>query len=287
MIRCREITLDVSDTTLSLTEWAGAGDPILLIHATGFHRHCWNEIVARLPGRHIYTVDLRFHGASGQNGEVRWELMANDIEEMLKKLDLNQLIGAGHSLGGHILTRVAAKAPERFKHIVLVDPVIMSPQRAVEALKATRGLKATDHPVSRRKNLWQDAEEMYQRFKDRTPFDTWQPQVLRDYCDHALRPPQKGAQRQLACDPINEAAIYLNHSGMEDIFEQLDKVLVPATLLRAPPGDGKQHKPLDSPTWSELASALPDCRDVYLPDHNHFIPMQDPELVAGHIGNIR
>ena len=33
-----------------------------------------------------------------------------------------------------------------------------------------------------------------------------------------------------------------------------------------------------SPTWTELASALPDCEEIYLPEHNHFIPMQDPEL---------
>ena len=31
-----------------------------------------------------------------------------------------------------------------------------------------------------------------------------------------------------------------------------------------------------SPTWPDLASAMPDCRDVYLPDLDHFIPMRDP-----------
>ena len=38
-----------------------------------------------------------------------------------------------------------------------------------------------------------------------------------------------------------------------------------------------------SPTWPALASVLPHARDIYLPQMNHFIPMQDPELVAGYI----
>jgi hypothetical protein len=32
-----------------------------------------------------------------------------------------------------------------------------------------------------------------------------------------------------------------------------------------------------------LASALPDCEDVLLPELNHLIPMQDPALVAKYI----
>jgi pimeloyl-ACP methyl ester carboxylesterase len=35
-----------------------------------------------------------------------------------------------------------------------------------------------------------------------------------------------------------------------------------------------------SPTWPGLAAALPRGRDVFLPDHTHFIPMEDPALVA-------
>jgi hypothetical protein len=35
-----------------------------------------------------------------------------------------------------------------------------------------------------------------------------------------------------------------------------------------------------SPTWPQLADALPDCKEIFLPNLNHFIPMQDPALVA-------
>lgn len=276
----REFRVDIGDVELSVAEWAGQSDPVLLLHATGFHSRCWNQVVKRLPGRHIYAVDLRFHGSSGDTGEVDWNILAEDIRILITQLDLVNVVGVGHSIGGHLMARVAAQAPERFKHLVLIDPVIMSPERYAQMHEFTQGIDAKDHPVSRRKNQWRDADEMYQRFKGRAPFDSWQPEVLRDYCDYALRPADSNALRQLACDPINEASFYLNQSGNESIHHELSKITTPVTLLRAPPGDDAMRDLSTSPTWPELASALPDCEEIFLPDLNHFIPMQDPALVA-------
>lgn len=276
----REFRVDIGDVELSVAEWAGESDPVLLLHATGFHSRCWNQVVKRLPGCHIYAVDLRFHGGSGATGEVDWNILAEDIRILITQLDLVNVVGVGHSIGGHLMARAAAHAPERFKHLVLIDPVIMSPEGYVQLHRYTRGIDAKDHPVSRRKNQWRDADEMYQRFKARAPFDTWQPEVLRDYCDYALRPADNDALRQLACDPINEASFYLNQRGNESIHHELHKITTPVTLLRAPPGGDAMSDLSTSPTWPELAAALPRCEEIFLPDLNHFIPMQDPALVA-------
>ena len=179
----REITesrIDIGEVELSVVEWQGDGDPVLLLHATGFHSRCWNEVVKRLPGQHIYAVDLRFHGGSGAAGEVDWKLMVEDIRILVERLDLRQLVGVGHSIGGHLVARVAAALPGRFKQLLLIDPVIMSPERYAGLHEFAANLRAEDHPVTRRKNRWQDADEMYQRFRDKPPFDSWDPRVLRE-----------------------------------------------------------------------------------------------------------
>jgi pimeloyl-ACP methyl ester carboxylesterase len=283
MRECSEFRLDIGDVELSVTEWAGTGDPILLLHATGFHSRCWDQVVSRLPGRHIYAADLRFHGTSGDTGRVDWGVMTDDIRLLIDRLDLTQLVGVGHSIGGYLIARAAAQAPSRFKHLILIDPVIMSPERYTHFQNFAGGIQARDHPVSRRKNQWRDANEMYERFKERAPFNTWQSAVLRDYCSYALGPAHEGALRQLACDPINEAGIYLSQRGNEVILEELHKIATPVTLLRAAPGDDSMVDLSASPTWPGLAAALPHCREIYLPDMNHFIPMQDPALVANYI----
>ncbi|MBK6512104.1 MAG: alpha/beta fold hydrolase [Haliea sp.] len=92
----REFRLDIGDIELAGIEWPGQGDPILLLHATGFHCRCWNQVVRQLPGRHVYAMDLRFHGNSGSRGAADWRLMAEDIYQAIDRLDLERLVGVGH-----------------------------------------------------------------------------------------------------------------------------------------------------------------------------------------------
>jgi pimeloyl-ACP methyl ester carboxylesterase len=240
----RNFTVAIDEVELSVNEWAGDSDPILLLHATGFHSRCWDQVVKGLPGQHVYAVDIHLHG--------------------------------GSSMGGHLITRICAALPDRFKQLVLIDPVIFPPEFYTDSAPALEESRVEDHPVSRRKNNWLDAQEMFLRFKDRPPFDSWQEEVLQDYCDYALLPADEEGFRQLACNPINEASIYLIHVGNEVILAMLPHIATPVTLLRAPPDENFVGDFSKSPTWPELANYLPCCREFYLPDHTHFIPPGSP-----------
>lgn len=277
------LTIDVGDVDMAVYAWRSAkprGRPIVLLHATGFHSHCWQQVVNALPQHTLYAVDLRYHGKSGDAGTVNWGTMANDIERVLETLALENVMGVGHSIGGHLLARVAARNPALLSQLMLIDPVIMSPQQYQMFEDNAALLAASEHPVARRKNAWQDAQEMFDRFVQRSPFDTWDPAVLRDYCDHALRDPDERGIRQLACLPANEAAIYLSQQGNKQLLDQLHLLQLPVTLLRAPQDESDPLSLSTSPTWPDLADALPDCQEIYMPDCNHFIPMQKPQRVA-------
>lgn len=279
-----ELRIDAGSVELCVYEWPGKGDPVLLLHATGFHSRCWNEVVEQLPGQHVYAVDIHFHGRSSDAGAiVDWKLFSEDMCLLIEQLDLQNIVGVGHSMGGYLAAWAASVQPERFSELVLIDPVIMSPERYAELEQLTANLDVEDHPVAQRKNNWRDGDEMFQRFCDRPPFDSWNRNVLRDYCDYALLPPGEDGLRQLACNPINEATNYLNNKRNAAILDRLQRITTPVTLLRARGGEGPIVDFSTSPTWPELASVLPDCRDIYLPDLDHFIPMRDPELVASYI----
>jgi pimeloyl-ACP methyl ester carboxylesterase len=253
---------------------------VLLLHATGFHSRCWDSIARKLQGIHIYAVDLRFHGRSDRHGTVNWLLMASDIQALLARLQLSRVVGVGHSLGGFLTAYVAAQQTQRFKQLVLIDPVIMPRQSYGAFAVPADAIDPAQNPVSRRKNQWRDAAEMYQRFHSKPPFNTWDEQVLRDYCDYALRSAPDESALQLACDPLHEASIYLAQKGNEAIYDQLHRLTLPVTLLRAPRDEQNPTDFAGSPTWPGLAKALPNAREFYLPDMSHFIPMEDPGLVA-------
>lgn len=280
----RTFTVALDDVELCAHEWAGTGDPVLLLHATGFHGRCWDQVVKELPGQRVIAVDIHLHGGSSAvQANVDLRLFSADMGRVVEMLELERIVGVGHSMGGHLIARMAAAMPERFKQLVLVDPVIFPPEFYADRAPLLEQMKVEDHPVSRRKNNWRDAEEMFERFRNRPPFNSWQSEVLRDYCDYALLPADDDGVRQLACDPINESMFYLNHTGNAGILQELPRIKAPVTLLRAPPAEDATIDLSKSPTWPQLASVLPLCREIYLPDHNHFIPMQDPALVAYYI----
>ncbi len=277
------LSVDVGDIEVGVWHWPGAaGDantPLVFLHATGFHARCWDAVIEALPEYSAYALDLRFHGTSGKQGDVEWPIMAADVVAVLDKLDLAGVYLIGHSVGGYLATIAAAERPGRISKLLLVDPVIFSPERYGFAEQLRQMMKPEDNPISKRRNAWEGPEEMYERFKARSPFDLWQDRVLRDYCAHALV--SGDAPRQLACDPLHEVQIYLHQNGAA-INAAIPKVKQPVTILRAIEAT-EADAPFDmskSPTWPELAAQYANATDEYHPELTHFIPMQAPDLVV-------
>ncbi len=263
----------INGVRLALYERAGAGQPLLFVHANGFHARCWDQVIARLPGRRCYAPDLRGHGRSDKpDPPYDWRVFGQDIAGLARALGLRGAVGVGHSLGGHAVALAAALAPGAFGRLLLIDPVILPP--AVYRLPAP-----AEHFAARRRDRWESPAAMEQRFGARPPFSRWDPAVLHDYCLHGLLPAPDGAGFVLACPPAVEAAIYQT-GNRADIYAEIATVDIPVVVMRA----GQPARSLDdmagSPTAPDLAQRFPRGRDIHLPQHTHFIPMEDPALVA-------
>lgn len=283
-----EKRIALADVELAYFEWgASRGPTVLLAHATGFHARCWDGVARSLgaDAPHMVALDQRGHGRSSKEGPFHWRQFGLDLSAFVAALDLDRIIGVGHSMGGHCMVQAAAAAPSRFRQLLLLDPVVMAPGTYRQPPQFAT---AETHPVARRRNHWPSAEAMFRRFENRHPFSLWHPAVLRDYCTHGLLPAPGADGLVLACPPQVEASIYLGSTG-RDIAAQVATLPHRVTVLRAQrrePDEGQNAGAMDfsrSPTWPELAAAFPNGRDVYLPHLTHFIPMQQPALVAEHI----
>jgi pimeloyl-ACP methyl ester carboxylesterase len=267
-------------------EWGEAGDEssILLLHATGFHARCWDKLIEALPAnRHIIAVDHRGHGRSSKPDSLSdWSQQARAIADLIEGLNLNSLIGVGHSMGGYCVVQVAGWDESRFQRLVLVDPTIVEAEVYINP-PALSEIDPTDHPVARRRNIWASAEEMFEHFKDRHPYSLWDPEVLRDYCTYGLLSAVDGTHLELACPPHLESSIYQGFRCC-DPYPSLANITVPILILRAQQGakDGQMDF-ANSPTWTELASAFHNATDVFIPELSHFMPMQDPTRIASYI----
>lgn len=276
------------DNRLCYFEWGNPDGPvILLLHATGFHARCWDKVVAELPSDHrIIAVDHRGHGRSAKPETiVDWRKNASALGDLIEGLDLRDIVGAGHSMGGHCLVQLAAKMGERFKRLVLIDPVIMEPELYVDAPRPEE-LDPSTNPVSRRRAQWESPEQMRNRLKDHPSYAIWEPAVLEDYCEYGLLPHADGDGFDLACPPFLEASIYTGSRSI-DPYPMVDQITVPVTVLRAPRGE--QQATIDftrSPTWPGLADRFANGTDIFLPELTHFLPMQDPKRIAAYIAGL-
>jgi pimeloyl-ACP methyl ester carboxylesterase len=264
----------VNGVELAVYEWPGDGPPLLLAHATSFHGRCWDPVAELLPGRRRVAFDHRGHGRSAKpEPPYRWADFGADTAALAAALDLRGAVAVGHSLGGYAATLAAALAPGRLAALLLLDPVILAPERYV-------GRTPGAHGAARRRAHWSSPRAFYERLHDRPPFSRWQPAALHAYCDHGLLRNPAGHDYVLACPPAVEADIYQGATE-RPLYAEIAALKIPAVVVRGHPYQDNPAEDLSaSPTFPGLAGAFPNGRDVFLPDHDHFIPMVDPALVA-------
>ncbi len=277
--------LQLPEVTLSYFEWGNAADPtLLLVHATGFHARCWDQVVARLPkGVQVVALDMRGHGRSDKLPPYNWDTFGQDLVAFADALQMVDVVGVGHSMGGHCVAQLAAERPHVFRELLLLDPVIF--ERSAYSSDKYRGYEnAADHPVAGRREVWDSWQAMHESLQGKGSFGLWDAQVFEDYCRYGVLPNADGGVN-LACPALVEASIYLGNT-QTDLHKAIPSIKIPVTVLRAPPRDPDAPPEMDfskSPTVPELASYFPQGTDVLLPELTHFIPMQAPELVAGYI----
>jgi pimeloyl-ACP methyl ester carboxylesterase len=179
-------------------------------------------------------------------------------------------------MGGHITVQTAAIRPDTYSALLLIDPTIFP--------REFYGGPPPDAAFTRRRrNRFASPDEMFERFRDRLPFQRWHPDILRDYCNYGVLP--NGDAYILACPPEVEAAIYENSKTEgANIYPDIARVRQPVTIIRA--GKTRTQDVFDlsaSPTSPDLASHFASAREIVLPDASHYIAMEEPDLVTAEI----
>jgi 3-oxoadipate enol-lactonase len=112
------------DVTIHAVE-AGAGPPLVFMHALGWDHRQWLHEIARYRDRYrVIAADTRGHGASTQSaGPYTLRGFADDWQSMLDGLGVTSACLVGFSLGGMIAQYMAIDHPERVAALVLVSTV--------------------------------------------------------------------------------------------------------------------------------------------------------------------
>lgn len=122
-------------------DW-GSGQPVLFSHGWPLSADAWEDQMVFLGSRGFRCIahDRRGHGRSGQpwNGNDM-DTFADDLAALVEKLDLNDVIHVGHSMGGGEVARyIGRHGTQRVAKAVLIAAV---PPRMLKSAANPVGLE--------------------------------------------------------------------------------------------------------------------------------------------------
>jgi pimeloyl-ACP methyl ester carboxylesterase len=252
----------------------GAGRPLLLAHATGFHGRMWLPVVRHLRGRyHCIAFDERGHGESDKapNGDYDWRGFALDALAVIDAWGLSRPLAAGHSCGGTLLLLAEMLRPGTLDAVYCYEPVIFP--RLEDGLLSQNPLaEGTRH----RREAFPSREDAAANYRAKPPMSRFAPDALTAYVTWGFEDLPDGSVR-LRCRRDDEARMYElgAHNG---VFEALGDIATPATVVC---GDDGPH--FDKQAIETIAARLAHSRTEVISGVGHFGPFERPEAVAASI----
>jgi pimeloyl-ACP methyl ester carboxylesterase/rhodanese-related sulfurtransferase len=108
--------------TVSALVWGESAPRVALLHGGGLNAHTWDATLLALDEPAV-AVDLPGHGDSAwrDDADYRPETIADGVDGALAELAPGPVVLVGQSLGGLTALVLAARHPERFTRVVVID----------------------------------------------------------------------------------------------------------------------------------------------------------------------
>lgn len=233
--------------------------PLVLLHAFPLDARMWDPVRAPLAERfRVITPDQRGLGRSPlPETEAEPDLAdaARDVVALLDKLELDQVVLGGCSMGGYLAMAVLRQAPERVGGLVLID----TKATADTPEAAQTRLDVADRAEAEGVKGWLADGNLPNLLADTASADVRA--RVRELID--AQPPSGVAWA---------ARAMRNRPDSVDLLRETD---VPALVIV---GERDAITPLDAA--NTMVDALPDATLAVLPDVGHLTPLEDPAGVV-------
>jgi pimeloyl-ACP methyl ester carboxylesterase len=253
---------------MHVERYGHGGAPVVLIHGFGTCSFLWRQVgpALAITQHTAYAVDLLGYGESDRPFDADFGIAAQSdyLERAMTALRVARAAIIGLDIGAAIALRLAALRPERVARLVLVNPVggedlpagdvrAMQRNTARFALRVSRGMFGASPLLA--------------------------PILTASVVDPARMPPtligrylapfigQEGVTHLLAL------ARAIRGIDLEDL--DLSQVRAHTLIIR-----GEKDPWLDATVAQKLASDIPECRFITLPDAGRLIPEETPHELA-------
>ncbi|MCS5497090.1 alpha/beta hydrolase [Cnuibacter physcomitrellae] len=247
----------------------GSGPAVVLLHGTSANHAVWEPVGDALEGTAtVIALDQRGHGRSDKpvSGYTGADF-ADDVVRVLDALGLDRAVVAGHSLGGRNAWLAAARHPSRITGAVVVDYTPYVEASVLDEL---------DVRVAAGFREFSDQGEIERYLRER--YTRILPGAVSRRARWGYRETEEGSWVPLASPDAMRQLI----EGFRTPFDaEFREVAVPMSHLR---GDGSRIVSVDA--WERARADRPADRWVEVPDTDHYIPEEVPDLVAAEIDRV-
>ena len=156
----------------------GEGDPVVLIHGFGLDSRIWVKQVEELSKTNkVITYDLRGFGKSSlPNGRYSH---TEDLNQLLKELNIQSSKIVGHSFGGELAVEYALKYPNKVNSLVLISPSLRGIKGDTSDWEALIELGKTGDIESLRKRILENP--VFKDFKEGSKEMELIKEIVNDY----------------------------------------------------------------------------------------------------------
>lgn len=203
---------------------------------------------------------------------------ADVLIEFLQKTQDKPVIGIGHSQGATATTIAAAKRPDLFSALYLLEPVTFTNQQGKLYSLVPRVVKMTREPFKStqvKQADWDSVDTYYQFLRRHKAYKRITDEHLLTYAKNSLEAGEQG-KLTLRFSPKQELA---NYFGTPLIMKPLQQLIadnkVPVQLIIGKPSMfiSQQVRQM----WDKF---VPNEQMTVLNDYGHLLPLEAPELCA-------
>lgn len=261
-------------------DYGGHGLPMHFLHANGYPPECYRPLLELLKSQyHLFGMTLRPLWPNSNMDEIQdWHPFSEDLLRFLTDRGPDPVIGVGHSIGGIVTLRAAFRDPNKFRALILLDPVLFVPSFLAiwNSLRAI-GLGNKVHPkitgALKRRRTFDDLNTVFRGYRAREVFKYMSDESLHAYIAGITKQKADGTY-ELAFSPEWESHIYLTGLRDFDLWRELPKLEVPTLIIRGTETD----------TFLERAAKLvkqkqPKVKIEALKESTHIFPLEHPQKV--------
>ena len=244
------------------------GYPIVLIHGFGVKKEVWMAQIGDLAKQYkVIRFDNRGAGKSDRPSGNHIEIFADDTNNLMDYLNIEEAHVIGWSLGGMIAQNFVLKYPEKVKKLVLICTVTGYPTE--EGPEIYKKMRLHELEIGIEKAFWETARVnfyvKYRREMENNPkkkfFGIWSAE---DYIQEFIKDPPTPQ------DIINQAETLKTHNTMDQLYQ-----IKNPTLLIAASQDRITHQV----NMEQMHERMPNSTFIVIEKAGHFAPMtRTPEV---------